>query len=161
MTTLTLRKITSTDKKYFAKWWRDKELLTLTSGQMNIMSNEKLDQLFNRLRLNFFNKEYMILVDDITIGNIGLERRKKGWYEVLITIGEKDYRGKGYGSTAIKMLIEQAKKRKIMKLFLQVRPTNIHAIKAYKKCGFVDCGIVKNLDNKNLPELIRMEYIKQ
>ena len=157
MSKVELRKIEFSDKQYFAKWWRDKELLSLTSGQMDIISDEKVDKYFKIILLNTSDIDYMIMVDDVTIGNISLAKRKNGWYETLIVIGDKQYRGKGYGPKAIKLIIDEANKYDITKIFLEVRPTNNRAIKAYEKCGFKSLGIEKYPNNKDLPETLRME----
>ena len=48
----------------------------------------------------------------------------------------KEYRGNGYGKLLVKELIKQASLNKIDKLFLEVRVSNLVAIKLYENCGF-------------------------
>jgi K(+)-stimulated pyrophosphate-energized sodium pump len=76
-----------------------------------------------------------------------------------IVIGENKYRNKGYGTIAIKKIIDKAKKLSINKIFLEVRPNNKRAIKTYEKCDFVKTKIIRQNFNPNLPEILRMEKI--
>lgn len=51
--------------------------------------------------------------------------------------------GKGYGTELVKELIKVAKINDIEKLFLEVRVSNIKAIKLYEKCGFEKISVRK------------------
>ena len=152
-----LRKIKPADRNYFAKWWRDKELRKLTSGRLRQISDQKVNKYFQTILNSKETYHFMITVGEKTIGHITLAKRRNDWYETQIVIGEKKYWGKGYGPKAIKLLIGKAKKFGISKIYLEVRPTNIRAIRAYKKCGFQKVRIVKYPKNKYLPETLRME----
>ena len=58
-----------------------------------------------------------------------------------ITIGDKGYWGRGYGSDAIRILLDYAfRLRNIRRVYLTVNSTNERAIGAYRRCGFVDEG---------------------
>jgi len=46
MKKILLRKIKPSDKKYFARWWRDKELIKLTSGILKLISDEEVEKYF-------------------------------------------------------------------------------------------------------------------
>lgn len=87
-------------------------------------------------------------------------KRKNGWYETQIIIGEKKYWNKNYGTKAIQLLIKKAKKLGILKIYLEVRPNNLRAIATYEKCGFKKSRIKKYPKNKYLPETLRMELKK-
>jgi len=44
MNEIFLREVWSSDKKYFSRWRRDKELLTLTSGVLKPISDKEFDK---------------------------------------------------------------------------------------------------------------------
>ena len=152
-----LKKVKLNDRKYFAKWWRDKDLRRLTSGRLGKISDRKVDKYFQAILNNKKDFQFMITVDGKTVGHITLAKRRNDWYETQIVIGEKNYQNRGYGSQAISLLLRRAKRFDIQKIYLEVRPTNIRAICAYKKCGFREVRIIKYPQNKYLPEVLRME----
>jgi RimJ/RimL family protein N-acetyltransferase len=86
-------------------------------------------------------------------------KRKDNWHETQIIIGEKEYWGRDYGTEAIRQLIKKAKSKEILKIYLEVRPDNIRAIRAYEKCGFQKAGLKKYPRNKYLPSTLRMELV--
>ena len=157
MKKILLRKIKLSDKKYFAKWWRDKELLKLTSGILKRISDEEMEKYFSAILHNKENRHFIIESNRNAIGHISLVKRKNGWYETQIIIGEKKYWNKKYGTGAIQLLIKKAKKLRISKIYLEVRQDNIRAITAYEKCGFEKSGIKKYPKNKHLPETLVMK----
>lgn len=151
-----LRKIKLSDKKYFAKWWRDKELLKTSTGRLDRIIDQEVDEHFDWIFKDSKDLHYIITLNQKPIGHILLKQRKNKWHETQIIIGEKKQQGKGYGTTAIKMLIAKAKKLGISKIYLEVRPNNKKAIRAYLKCGFVKAGIKKYIKNKYLKQTIKM-----
>lgn len=152
-----LRKIKHNDKKYFAKWWRDKELLRLTSGQLRRIPEKKFEEYFQATLRGKNNYDFMITANKRTIGHICLAKRKRGWHEILIVIGEKQYWNKGYGTKSIQLLLRKAGRLGIYKIYLEVRPTNARAIRAYEHCGFQKIRTVLYPKNKYLPKTLRME----
>lgn len=157
MSKITLRRIKISDKKYFARWWRDKELLKLTSGILKPISDKEVDKYFQNILRSKKGRHFMITLNGKVIGHISLAKRKDNWHEIQIVIGEKEYWGKGYGSRAIKLLIGKARCLRISKIYLEVRPTNIRAIRAYERCGFQKVGTVLYPKNKYLPKTLKME----
>ena len=58
-----------------------------------------------------------------------------------ITIGDKDYWGRGYGREAVNLLVGYAfEYQNIRRVYLTVNGTNARAIRAYQACGFVEEG---------------------
>jgi RimJ/RimL family protein N-acetyltransferase len=157
MLKIALRKIKPSDKKYFARWWRDKELLKLTSGILKLISDKEVEKYFSAIIGNPTDYHFMILLDEKVIGHIVLAKRKNDWHEAQIVIGEKQYWGRGYGTKAIKLLLKKAKKLGISKIYLEVRPANTRAIVAYENSGFVKTGVKKYPKNKYLSKTLRME----
>lgn len=157
MDRITLRKIKLSDKKYFAKWWNDKDLRKLTSGRIESISDKRVDKYFSAMINDKNDYHFMIILNQKIIGHINLSKRKNSWYETQIIIGEKECWGKGYGTEAIKQLIKKAKSKGISKIYLEVRPDNLRAIYAYEKCGFKKIRLIKYSKNKYLPKTLRME----
>lgn len=157
MNRISLKKITPSDKKYFARWWRDKELLKLTSGILKLISDKEVEKYFLAIINNSTDYHFMILLNKKVIGHTVLAKRKNDWYETQIVIGEKQYWGRGYGTKAIKLLLKKAKKLGISEIYLEVRPTNTRAIAAYENSGFIKTGIKKYPKNKYLPQTFKME----
>ena len=100
---------------------------------------------------------FVIMASSNIIGHISLSKRKDQWLETQIVIGEKDYWNQGYSSRAIKNLI--SKIDRLTKIYLEVRPDNLRAIKAYEKSGFKKVKLIKYPNNKYLPETLRMELV--
>jgi RimJ/RimL family protein N-acetyltransferase len=153
-----LRKLKTSDLKYFFKWWRDKELIRVTSGNLKKLSDLEVRKYFLAMLENKNNWQYMIQYGKKTVGHITLAARKAGWYETQIVIGEKEYWSRGIGTIAIKRLLALASKNKIKKIYLEVRPDNLRAVNAYKDCGFIAKKIRKYPDNKNLPKVLVMVW---
>lgn len=80
---------------------------------------------------------YLIKSDDKIIGATWLEDITDKDAKLGIYIAEKEYRGRGIGREVIEILTDIAfNKMKIEKVYLNVRETNINAIRCYKRCGF-------------------------
>lgn len=157
MKKVNLRKIINNDIEHFSVWWRDMSLIRLTSGNIELISDEKVKRYFKEILDNKTNHHFMIDVDNHTIGHVSLSMRQGGWYETQIVIGNNKYLGQGYGSKAINLLLSKAKEIGLSKIYLEVRPENTRAINAYTKCGFKEVRIIKYPNNTYLPETLRME----
>jgi len=153
---ISLKKLKLPDIKYFFHWWRNKDLLKLTSGRLKRISDQEVRKSFEKMINNKKDSHYLITLNNKVIGHIALTSKHSGWFEVQIIIGSKKYWDKGYGTRAIKQLLRKAKKNGINKIYLEVRPTNIRAIRVYEKCGFQEAGIKKYPKNKYLPEILKM-----
>lgn len=74
-------------------------------------------------------------VGSVYLRDIDMTHRKA---EYGIFIGEEDARGKGYGSSAARLMIQYAfEEMNLHRLFLRVYAENIQAIRSYEKAGFV------------------------
>jgi RimJ/RimL family protein N-acetyltransferase len=61
--------------------------------------------------------------------------------ELGIFIGDKEYWGRGYGRDAVRLLLGYAfRLRNLRRMWLEVHSENERAIRAYKSCGFVEEG---------------------
>ena len=65
--------------------------------------------------------------------------------ELGITIGDRAYWGRGYGRDAVCLLLDYAfRLRNMRKVWLRVNGNNERAIRAYRACGFVEEGRLRN-----------------
>ena len=92
-------------------------------------------------------EEFMFAIvkqdNDELIGNVGLDKvdYKCGTADLGIFIGEQENLSKGYGSEAIKLLVDFAfKELRLHNIMLTVYDMNERAQKAYQKCGFKEFG---------------------
>ena len=97
----------------------------------------------------------LIKIEGTTIGSISYAKnngRKKS-VELDIWISSNKYMGKGYGSEAIKLVLENLHNSYEIKTFL-IRPwvKNSSAIKSYKKCGFKEIQNFDPLDYYSIEE---------
>jgi RimJ/RimL family protein N-acetyltransferase len=61
--------------------------------------------------------------------------------ELGITIGDKDYWGRGYGREAVALLLDYGfRHQNLRRIWLRVHAQNERAIKAYQACGFIEEG---------------------
>ena len=129
----------------FTEWMNDFQVTDYINKSEQIMTaiGEK-EWLENTARKNE-NKNFNIidLNSNKLIGTIGLE--KFNWTSrnaVLgIFIGDKNYRNNGYGTEAIKLLLEFGfKYLNLHSIRLSLLSVNERAHKCYLKCGFKDAG---------------------
>ena len=95
---------------------------------------------------NGYLQKSILTEDNIHIGWVDLKNFDKinNNAEVGITIGNKDYWGKGYGAAAmIEMLNHGFEELKLHKIWLRVDRDNEKAIKSYIKVGFVEEGVLR------------------
>lgn len=114
------------------------------------------------------NGDYNFAIEDIEthkyIGGCGIQ--EVNWLArvavVGIMIGDKDYWGKGYGTDAMKALMNFVfNNMNISKIRLNVFSFNTRAIKCYEKCGFKVEGVLKNelfKDGKYYDEIIMSAF---
>ncbi len=154
---ITLRKLKKNDWRYFAEWWRDKELIALTSGDFTPLSDEENQTQVREMTTDKSSVHFMIEAEGKTVGHINLNKIDNKTAELQIVIGEKDYWGQGIGKQAGTQVIQEAKNLSFNKICIEVRPENSRALDLYQKLGFTKIGLKKYPDKPNLPEVIIME----
>ena len=129
----------------FTEWMNDFNVTDYTgrSGQITTLVGEK-EWLENSVR-NTENRNFNIveLNSNKLIGTIGLENID--WIQrsaVLgIFIGDANFRNSGYGTEAIKLLLEYGFKYvNLHSIRLDLLEVNERAHRCYLKCGFKDTG---------------------
>jgi len=92
---------------------------------------------------NIHDVTFAIETDGKLIGFCGLNHRDvfAATAELGITIGDKAYWGRGYGREAVALLVEYGfTKLNLRRVYLRVHGRNERAIRAYRACGFVEEG---------------------
>lgn len=129
----------------FAEWMNDFQVTDYTgrTSQITTYASEKeyLENAEKDTEKRTFN--IVNLEDDKLFGTVGLEHIN--WVErsaVLgIFIGDDDFRSNGYGTEAIKLLLEYGfKYLNLHSIRLDLLSVNERAHKCYLKCGFKDTG---------------------
>ena len=83
-------------------------------------------------------------IDNKAIGYVSIKgiNKKEGYAEVGIAIIDKEYRGKGYGTEALKQAVDYAfNELGLTLLGLTVFPSNKRGIQAYERVGFRKTGL--------------------
>lgn len=97
-------------------------------------------------RSNGYLQKAILTEDDIHIGWIDLKHFDKinKNAELGIAIGNKDFWGKGYGASAIIVMLKIGfEELDLNKIWLRVDYDNHNAIKCYNRIGFINEGILR------------------
>lgn len=108
---------------------------------------DKTEKWFDENKDRTDRYDAVIEVDGVPVGLIGLlsidNNNKKAEY--YVTIGEREYLGKGVAAKASRILLERAfDQMGLNKVYLYVETENLAAIKSYENIGFTQEGILKN-----------------
>jgi diamine N-acetyltransferase len=78
--------------------------------------------------------------------------------ELQIRLGEKEARGKGWGSEAVRLLVDFAfRDLNLERVFVHVFATNVAAIRVYEKTGFSREGVLRkaaHIDGKRVDVVV-------
>jgi RimJ/RimL family protein N-acetyltransferase len=143
---VTLRAVEKEDQETLWRFWNDLEVELAGGGDPPLpISLERIRSRFEREEREGArdNTGFMIEVDGATIGQCGLFHVDTAarHCELGIGIGEKDYWGRGYGREAVNLLLDYAFRiRNFRRVWLETHASNERAIRAYRACGFVEEG---------------------
>jgi len=141
-----LSPINQTDYEQYTEWLNDLEVskyLSLSSLNITLESEKKA--------LENISKEHNYAIIDLTtnklIGNVGLMdiNNINRTAEIGIFIGDKEFQNLGYGTEAIKLLLNYSFNILNLKnILLRTYSFNQRALKCYEKCGFKIIGKRRN-----------------
>lgn len=93
------------------------------------------------INFGIHDKDSSKLIGDIGINSIDLKNQHA---EIGMTIGDKNYWGKGYGTDTVRVILNYCfNKLKLNKVYLDVWEENKRAIGCYLKCGFKKDGVLR------------------
>ena len=127
----------------FAEWLNDFETTDYIGQDTNLININKEKEFLAKLADEEANFDIVTLDGDKLIGTIGLNKidhiHRTG--TVGIFIGDKDYRSKGYGTEAMKLLLDYGfSYLNLNNIYLTLMEFNERALNCYKKCGFKEIG---------------------
>ena len=133
----------SEDVELFTEWLNDFEITDYTdrSGILTTLAGEK-----KYLEENASPEASFVIVtieDNKMIGTVSLEdiNSINRTATLGIFIGDKNYRDKGYGTEAIRLILEYGfKYMNLNNIKLDLMAFNTRALKCYEKCGFKEYG---------------------
>jgi RimJ/RimL family protein N-acetyltransferase len=128
------------DKNLFFKWMNDMEVTDYTGATEKVTTLEKEEKWIKQLSEDgAYVFSICATVGDNLIGNISLDHisHKNRTCELGIFIGSSSYRGQGYGSEAIQLMLDYAFNYLNMHtVYLYYLSCNERARRCYEKCGF-------------------------
>lgn len=138
-----LRALERDDLKRLHALERNVDLVVLGDGSWQPTSLASFEKWFDKHVEDKDKAEFVIEVDGKVIGGIGLhgQRRRDGTAQFGIGINDPEYIGKGCGRDAVNVLLRWAfQVQNYRRIWLDVWGTNERAIRAYRACGFVEEG---------------------
>jgi RimJ/RimL family protein N-acetyltransferase len=142
-----LRILERKDLEKTIKWFNDFEIVQ-PLDRLPFLTIEQEEEWYNNIMRT---KNALILAIDtnegVHIGNIALNLidYRNGHAVISIAIGEKKYWSKGFGTDAIKTLINFAfHEMRLHKIYTHIIDSNKQSLKLFKKCGFEREGILRD-----------------
>jgi RimJ/RimL family protein N-acetyltransferase len=135
------------DSEYFAAWSQDDEYMRLLDDDpVRPMAPANFVD-FGTPNPSAYYFHLRTLADDTLIGFVVLFNIK--WSnqsaEMAIGIGVPEYRGKGYGSDALRLILNYAfSELNLYRVALTVIDYNTEAVRAYERVGFVREGVKRH-----------------
>ena len=148
-----LRPLELSDAKTSMHWRNDPLVWSLTGFRPNIVVTRRIEESWIR-RVNAITHDLRraICVENRYVGNIYIIKNEENKFEYHVFIGDKDFWGRGIAYKASLLILEEAQKKGINEIFLEVRRDHETAIRLYERLGF-------QLDKKKENKLIMTKTI--
>jgi len=134
----------------WAKWMNDREISDTFDGHKNHTSLSGAKKFVQELKGHRFS--ILLLDGDILIGQISLhniDHLNRNAF-LGIVIGETEYHGKGYGTEAVRLVLDYGfNTLNLHNIMLSAHEDNFAGIACYKKVGFKECGRRREWTFKN------------
>ncbi|MCL5773118.1 MAG: GNAT family N-acetyltransferase [Firmicutes bacterium] len=169
---VSLKNLSRADKKAVKKWLDDRELVKYAFGVnaedkiLDKISSDYIKDLYTARKYSlgiFYNSCELI---GFLCYNLVESREKKA--RIGIMIGRKEFQNKGYGATAMKLIMKHLfMKKNVSKIELDTAEFNLRAQRCFEKCGFKRNGRMTEvnfldggLSNKVLMTMTKEEYLQ-
>ena len=143
-----LRPVEEPDLPLFVRWFNDPEVrywLSMSDGPEFTLEAEQ--EWYEEMRADPWRVVWCIETEDgQPIGNLGLHAidETHGRATLGISIGEKAYWGRGYGTEALRAVLRYAfEEMELRRVVLEADEDNARGIRCYEKCGFVREGLLR------------------
>ncbi len=155
------------DEETYIKWLND-EVVAINYAHTQycsvISSKEELSWLF--LPQKGIQRYAIVMIDgDILIGSVGLHdinhHNRNAFMGIFI--GEEEYRNRGYGTEAVRLILNYGfKTLNLHNIMLSAHADNDNGIACYKKVGFSEAGRFRDRVFKNgeYVDVIYMEILE-
>ena len=153
------------DAEKFTEWMNDFEVTDYTGRSGAIMSLEGEKKYLQEDSNPEATFSIVTLDEDKLLGSVGLEsiNHQNRTATLGIFIGDKDYRSKGYGTEAIRLLLDYGfNYMNLHSIKLELMSFNERALKCYKKCGFKETGRIREnkFINGKYYDIITMDILE-
>jgi diamine N-acetyltransferase len=143
-----LRPMEKSDLPLLRKWTNDPEIRELIA-EVSPTSSQGMEEYLERIRKDTSRVWFVIVLkrNDRVIGECGLLRMFHPWRtsDLSIFIGDKKAWGKGYGTEALRLLLDYAFGHlNFHRLSFGVVGSNRRAVRFYEKAGFKREGIQRD-----------------
>ena len=145
---LVLRPLEKEDLVHIRRWANDPEVRRLT-GEVTPMTSTGAERFFEKVNSDPDRVWFVIVLkaDGRVIGEAGLLRMFPAWRttDLSIILGEKDAWGQGYGTEAIRLLLDYAFGcLNFHRVAIGVVGFNTAALRFYEKVGFKREGVQRD-----------------
>ena len=131
------------DVEIYTKWLNDYDVSGYLGNYTQTISLISEQKYLENTALNEHNFAIVAYDDDTLLGNIGFNEidNISQRATVGLFIGEAEYRGKGYGAEALRLILDYGfKALNFRNIMLMVHSDNERGIACYKKVGFTEFG---------------------
>jgi RimJ/RimL family protein N-acetyltransferase len=147
---VSLREVLADDLQQVWEWENDPDMgLYLNADPGKRMSMDEVQRRFRQYRTDQTTGLFIICnLGGSAIGMLGFDRmyRDLGTCRLFIGIGPEEYRGRGYGSDAMRLVVRYFfRDLGVEKVQLSVYDFNTRAIASYRKCGFQTESVRRNI----------------
>ena len=164
---VTLRPMMKSDIERQHEFNQDIHLYLLNAGLPQVSPLKRAQEMYELCTKKDMNAQHFAIeADEQYIGICSLKRLAAypGVYRLGIMIGDRDYLGKGYGTDAVRVLLEYGfQYLGARRIGLDTNAKNPRAINCFEKCGFVEEGRARKVQwiDGEYTDLVTMGILRE